>query len=111
MPRLNASQLRTAKLLAKRLGVSVKPSTRKGKKLDVYLPSGKVVTIGHADYEDYLQHGDAQRRRNYKSRMSGNRHKRGTAGYYADQILWPTDEALRKVGALRSIGKRRRSRG
>ena len=111
MPRLNASQLRTAKLLAKRLGVTVKPSTRKGKKLDVYLPSGKVVTIGHADYEDYLQHGDAQRRRNYKSRMSGNRHKRGTAGYYADQILWPTDEALRKVGPLRSVGKRRRSRG
>ena len=87
MPQTNLAK---AKKRAKILGVEVKISTRKHKKLDVFdRRSGeKVASIGDIRYSDYLQHGDDERRRNYKARHEPHRHKRGTASYYADQILW-----------------------
>lgn len=89
MPQLNRSQLRRAKERAKRLGVEVRYSTRKWKKLDVFDREGrKIASIGDTRYEDFLQHGDPERRRRYKIRHQGNRHRRGSPGYYADKILW-----------------------
>ena len=77
-----------AKQRASKLGVDVKPSTRKYKKLDVYKEGKKIASIGDVRYSDYLQHKDDDRRRRYKMRHENNRHKKGTAGYYADKILW-----------------------
>ena len=88
MPQLNSSQLARAKAKARKLGVSVKLSTRKNKKLDVFKGDKKVASIGDTRYEDFLQHGYKARRKNYKSRHSKNRTKVGSAGYYGDKILW-----------------------
>lgn len=80
---------------ARKLGVDVKPSTRKGKKLDVYKDGEKVATIGdvrYADYPTYMQIKGAafanERRRLYKARHETDRHVKGTSGYYADKLLW-----------------------
>lgn len=81
---------------AERLGVVIKPSKVKGKKIDVFDKTGKklasIGALGYADYDIYLaktNKGFADKRRdNYKSRHEGDRHKKGSAGYYADQILW-----------------------
>lgn len=86
--------------LAAKLGVTVRPSTTKGKKLDV-LKNGKklhaIGAIGYDDYPTYLQQeemgivppGTARKRQKaYKSRHATNRKRKGTAGWYADQLLW-----------------------
>jgi hypothetical protein len=64
---------------AKELGVEVRPSTRKGKKVDVY-EDGKYVAsigaVGYGDYGTYLQEkGKAfadERRRLYRIRHTKN---------------------------------------
>ena len=85
MPQTN---LKEARKRAIRLGVTIKPSIRKHKKLDVFKNERLLVSIGDVRYSDFLQHGDEERRRRYKMRHEKNRHKKGTAGYYADKILW-----------------------
>jgi hypothetical protein len=77
------------------LGVTIKPSTNKSKKIDVFKNGQKIASIGamgYMDYELYLnslgkEYAD-ERRRLYKIRHANNRNKIGTAGYYADKILW-----------------------
>ena len=80
---------------ARALGVQVKPSTRKGKKIDVFKNGKKVASIGAIGYGDYAtfiqQRGKAfadKRRKAYKIRHEKDRKKVGTPGYYADQLLW-----------------------
>jgi hypothetical protein len=86
MPQTN---LTIARRKASKIGVSVKPSTVKNKKLDVFDKNGKkLASIGHLDYEDFNTHGDENRRRLYKIRHEKTRHKKGTPSYFADQILW-----------------------
>lgn len=80
---------------AKRLGVHIEPSTVNGKKIDVFKNGQKVASIGAMGYGDYdiflktkgKEYADS-RRKAYKQRHESNRHKSGTAGYYADKILW-----------------------
>jgi hypothetical protein len=84
-----------SKLQAKKLGVQIKPSTRKGKKLDVFENNKKVASIGGAGYKDFptytkekgLQYAK-ERRKLYKERHEKDRHKKGSAGFYSDKILW-----------------------
>lgn len=85
MPQTNITK---AKARAKSLGVEVRPSTQKYKKLDVFKDGKKVASIGDNRYSDYLQHGDEERRRRYKARHEPHRHKKNTPSFYADQILW-----------------------
>lgn len=85
MPQTN---LASARRNATKIGVSVKPSTNKGKKLDVYKNDKKVASIGDINYSDYLQHKDDKRKAQYKARHNKDRHKVGTKSYYADKILW-----------------------
>ena len=85
MPQTNLTKARQR---AKQLGVTVRESTRKHKKLDVYRDGEYVKSIGDIRYSDFLQHGDEERRKRYKNRHEKDRHKKGTAGYYADKILW-----------------------
>ena len=82
------TNLRVAKVKAKKIGVSIKPSSRKHKKLDVYKDGRRVASIGDLRYEDYNTHKDPKRRANYKARHESHRHIKGTASYYADKILW-----------------------
>tara|TARA_Y100001937_G_C7115836_1_gene330087 strand:+ start:1656 stop:1934 length:279 start_codon:yes stop_codon:yes gene_type:complete len=80
---------------ARKLGVQVKPSKVKGKKIDVFKKGKKVASvgaIGYNDYPTYIQkkgkkYAD-ERRRLYKIRHNKDRKVRGSAGYYADKLLW-----------------------
>lgn len=80
---------------AKKLGVVVKPSKVKGKKIDVFKKGKKVASVGAIGYDDYptyiqkkgKKYAD-ERRRLYKIRHNKNRNKRGTPSYYADKLLW-----------------------
>ena len=81
---------------AKKHGVIVKPSTVKGKKIDVFNKKGeKLASVGALGYGDYptfmrekgLEYADS-RRKLYKQRHEKDRHERGTPGYYADILLW-----------------------
>ena len=80
---------------ARVLGVTVKPSTVAGKKLDVFKEGRKVATVGDILYRDYptflRDRGVAyanRRRTAYKKRHETDRHIRGSNGWYADQLLW-----------------------
>ena len=78
---------------AKGLGVVVKPSTVKGKKLDIFKEGKKIASIGDINYSDFptylKKEGKAvadERRRLYKIRhakdlKSGN-------GFWANKLLW-----------------------
>jgi hypothetical protein len=81
---------------AKRLGVTIKPSRVKGKKIDVFNKQGdklaSIGALGMGDYPTFKQTKGIEfankRRKAYKSRHEKDRHKRGSAGYFADKILW-----------------------
>ena len=83
------------KRAAKRLGVSIKPSTTANKKIDVYKDDKKISSIGDINYNDYatylksngLKYAD-NRKRLYKIRHEKTRKVIGSKSYYADQILW-----------------------
>jgi hypothetical protein len=78
------------------LGVIIKPSTNKSKKIDVFdLIGNKLASIGAMGYKDFdiylKENGKAfaeERRRLYKIRHKDNRNKIGTPGFFADRILW-----------------------
>lgn len=88
-PYTNKTLLAKAQRKARKIGVKVKPSTRKGKKLDVFNKDGKKVgSIGAVGYEDFNIHKDKARRKKYKARHSKYRNKVGTNSFFADRILW-----------------------
>ena len=77
------------------LGVTIKPSTNKSKKIDVFKNGQKIASIGAMGYNDfdiYLRtKGKAyadERRRLYKIRHKDNRNVKGSPGFFADRILW-----------------------
>ena len=80
---------------AKAIGVSIKPSKNKGKKLDVFKGDKKVASIGAlgmGDFETFKKQKGSEfankRRKAYKARHQKTRTKAGTPSYYADKILW-----------------------
>ncbi len=73
---------------AKKLGVVIKPSKTKGKKLDVFKNGRKVASIGAIDYSDFATTQDKERRRLYRLRHAGEEKRIGSAGYYSWFILW-----------------------
>ena len=81
---------------AEKLGVIIKPSTVQGKKIDVFNKKGEklasIGALGYGDYPTFLaeegkEYAD-KRRKAYKMRHESDRHVRGSAGFYADQLLW-----------------------
>jgi hypothetical protein len=80
---------------AKKLGVTVRPSTNTKKKIDV-IKHGKTIAsvgaLGMMDYPTYIQQKGLSyaktRRRLYRIRHNNDLHKKGTPGYYANQLLW-----------------------
>lgn len=89
-----------SKRKAKSLGVTIKPSSNKKKKIDVFKNGEKIASIGAKGMNDFptymnkekkgiVPKGTAEKRRSlYKKRHSKDRNVRGTNGYYADKILW-----------------------
>ena len=81
---------------AKGLGVTVKPSHVKGKKIDVFNKNGErlasIGALGMNDYPTYIKKMGKQyanrRRKAYKMRHEKDRHVKGSAGFYADKLLW-----------------------
>ncbi len=80
---------------AKKLDVTVRPSTNKKKKIDVFKKGEKIASVGALGFSDYptymkqegKQYAD-ERRQLYKMRHEKDRNKKGTAGFYADRLLW-----------------------
>jgi hypothetical protein len=76
---------------AAKLGVEIKPSTKKGKKIDVFKNGNKITSIGALGFSDFphlLQKDKSlalKRREMYRARHKNNT---GTAGFYATNILW-----------------------
>ena len=80
---------------AKKLGVTVKPSTNKTKKIDVYKKGIKVASVGAYgmnDFPTFMKKNGRKyaqtRRRLYKMRHEKDRHVKGSNGFYADKLLW-----------------------
>jgi hypothetical protein len=80
---------------AKALGVVVKISTNKKKKLDVFKDKKKIASVGAIGYSDYPTYTKTKgkvyadkRRAAYKKRHQKDRMKKGSNGYYADKLLW-----------------------
>jgi len=84
------------KAQAKKHNVIVKPSSVQGKKIDVFNKKGEklasVGALGYGDYPTFKREKGVdyanERRRLYKERHEKDRHERGTAGYWADKLLW-----------------------
>ena len=85
---------------AKKLGVIIKPSTLKNKKIDIFKDDKKIASVGgvkkdrsyYKDYPTYLKTEGKEkadkRRKLYKIRHNKTRKIIGSNSYYADQILW-----------------------
>jgi len=80
---------------AKALGVVVKRSTNKKKKLDVFKDKKKIASVGAIGYGDFPTFTKTKgkefankRRVAYKKRHQKDRKKVGSNGYYADKLLW-----------------------
>jgi hypothetical protein len=80
---------------AKKLGLTVKPSTNKTKKIDVYKNDKKLASVGaHGmnDYPTYIQKNGIKfaktRRRLYRIRHERDRHIKYSNGWFADKLLW-----------------------
>lgn len=84
---------------ASNLGLTIKPSTNKKKKLDVFNKKGEKVgsigAIGYMDYASYIQKDGKKeadkKRKNYLKRHSKEpkmKNGKRTNSYYADKILW-----------------------
>ena len=82
---------------AEKLGVMIMPSLRPTKKIDVFDKDftkllASVGARGYKDFPTYTKEKGLQyakeRRKLYKERHEKDRHKKGSAGFYSDKILW-----------------------
>ena len=86
---------------AKKLGVTIKPSESKNKKIDIYNKDGKkIASVGgvkkdgsyYKDYPTYTKTEGKEkadkRRKLYKIRHAKTRIIKGSNSYYADKLLW-----------------------
>jgi len=80
---------------AKKLGVEIKPSKNKNKKIDVFKGGEKISSIGATGYGDYSTYvktkGKAyadKRRELYKIRHAKDLAVKGSNGWFSNKILW-----------------------
>jgi hypothetical protein len=81
---------------AEKLGVKIQSSNNKYKKIDIYDYNNQyILSIGDTRYKDYPTYIDEkgldyanERRRLYRIRHKNDLDKLGSAGYYANMILW-----------------------
>ena len=84
-----------SKVQAKKLGVEIKPSSNKEKKIDVFKDNKKIASVGGIGYKDFPTYAQEdglkyakERRKLYKIRHNNDRKVKGSPGYYADKLLW-----------------------
>ena len=76
------------------MGVEVRPSQSKGKKIDVFKNGKKVASVGALGYNDFTTFSRKspslakERRRLYHIRHQKDEHVAGSPGYYAARLLW-----------------------
>ena len=80
---------------AKKIGVSVKPSKNKTKKIDVFKQDRKIASVGAYGMNDFPTYINKKglkyaktRRRLYRIRHNKDRHVKGSHGWLADKLLW-----------------------
>ena len=80
---------------AKKIGVTIKKSRVKGKKIAVFKNNKKVADVGALGYSDFPTYTKTKgkvfankRRKLYKIRHEKTRKKKGSRSYYADKLLW-----------------------
>lgn len=79
---------------AQLLGVEIKRSTNKKKKIDVYKNGKKIASIGAIGYNDYPHYLKVdkeiaqEKRAAYYQRHYKDIQKKDSPGYYAAKILW-----------------------
>ena len=86
--------------------IEVTKSTAKGKKYTA-LVGGRKVHFGAKCYQDFTQHGDDARRKNFLSRHGAGGQDWGnheTAGYWARWLLWEKPSLTGAAAALRKRG-------
>jgi hypothetical protein len=83
------------KAQANKLGVVVKPSSKKNKKIDVFKNDKKIASIGDInflDYGNYIKRNGleyANRRRElYRKRHAKDLNVVGSNGWFANKLLW-----------------------
>ena len=98
MPKYNITNY--TRKQAKKIGVIVKQSRKRDKKIDVYkttgLKKGKLIASvganGMNDFPTYIKKRGLKyaktRRRLYKMRHERDRHEKWTNGWLADKLLW-----------------------
>tara|TARA_R100001463_G_scaffold128510_1_gene186994 strand:+ start:549 stop:791 length:243 start_codon:yes stop_codon:yes gene_type:complete len=73
-----------------------KKSNKKNKKFMIETPKGKTIHFGDSRYEDFTQHKDKKRQKNYCKRAMGIKDKKGnltyknpeSPNYYSVRLLW-----------------------
>jgi hypothetical protein len=80
---------------AKRIGVTVKPSLHRTKKIDVIKQGKRIASVGAYgmnDYPTYIKQNGPDyaktRRRLYKMRHEKDRKIKWSRGWLADKLLW-----------------------
>lgn len=79
---------------ADRLGVQIKPSINRKKKIDVFKNGQKIASIGAIGYGDYPSYLETDKklaktkRAGYKARFENTRNIKNTNSYFSDKILW-----------------------
>ena len=77
--------------------ITIKKSSKDGKKYDAVIDGKKTVSFGATGYSDFTKHKDEERKENYIARHKPNQDWKDhtTAGFWAKNILWnkPTIEA------------------
>jgi len=80
---------------AKQIGVIVKPSSNKTKKIDVFKSNKKIASVGAYGMNDYPTYINKKgltyantRRRLYKIRHNSDRKIKWSRGWLADNLLW-----------------------
>lgn len=84
------------KRIARKMGVTVRKSKRKNKKIDVISSKNKVLAsvgaIGYKDYASYVKSKGVKyankKRQAYKKRHAKHRNIKNTPSYWADKLLW-----------------------
>ena len=84
-----------SKKQAEKLNVTIKPSQKKDKKIDVIKNGHVIASIGNKNYKDYptyiKENGKPyadKRRKLYKLRHKNDIHIKNTPGFFANKILW-----------------------
>lgn len=87
--------LEYTKKKARELNVTVKPSSKKNKKIDVFKNDKKIASIGdinYLDYPNYIKRNGieyANRRRDlYRQRHKKDLNVVGSPGWFANKLLW-----------------------